>query len=36
MTAAFGLRVVEILKTDRYRRNPWNGVTMGWGIKRLP
>jgi hypothetical protein len=36
MTAAFGLKVVEILKNDRYRRNPWNGIIMGWGIKRLP
>jgi hypothetical protein len=36
MKAAFGLRIVDILKKDRYRRNPWNGIIMGWGIKRLP
>lgn len=36
MKAAFGLRVVDLLKKDKYRRNPWNGITMGWGIKRLP
>lgn len=36
MTAAFGLKVVDILKKERYRRCPWNGIVMGWGIKRLP
>ncbi|WP_315743596.1 MULTISPECIES: DUF3800 domain-containing protein [unclassified Bradyrhizobium] len=36
MTAPFGLRVVDILNRERYRRHPKTGKIEGYGTKCLP
>ena len=36
MKASFGTRVVEILKQQRYARDPKTGNMDGWGLKTLP
>lgn len=36
MKAQFGLKVVDILNRERYRRNPYSKKIEGYGTKRLP
>lgn len=36
MTAKFGLKIVDILNRERYRRRPDTDQIEGWGTKRLP
>lgn len=36
MTADFGRRVVEVLRKNKYLKNPYDGSIVGWGTKWLP
>jgi hypothetical protein len=36
MKAQFGLKVVDILNRERYRRKPNTNQIEGWETKRLP
>jgi len=36
MTAEFGKRVVEVLRKNKYLKNPYDGSIPGWGTKWLP